>query len=91
MDEQRPSYLKAAFLNIYNLSLLGGALMAAAFTGESMLGAVALGAEVLWLLLGPDLRSFRRAVDQAHRKNLEAADRERVKPGDDGRSPDEPE
>ncbi len=78
MDEQRPSYLKAAFLNVYNLSLVGGAVMASALTGEYVLGAVALGAEALWLLFGPDMRPFRRSVDQAHREEREQAERERV-------------
>ncbi len=78
MDE-KPSYFKAAFLNVYNLGLLGGAMTASALTGEYVLGALALGAEALWLLFGPDLRPFRRAVDQQHREEREAADRERVK------------
>ncbi|MDY7227119.1 hypothetical protein [Hyalangium rubrum] len=78
MASDEPSYLKAAFLNIYNLSMLGGALTASALTGEYVLGAVALGVEALWLLFGPDLRPFQRAVREGHRKEQEAADRERV-------------
>jgi hypothetical protein len=74
----KPSYLKAAFANVYNLSLLGGALAASAMTGEYVLGAVALGLEALWLLLGPDLRPFRRAVDSAARAEREKADAARV-------------
>lgn len=77
MDE-RPSYLKAAFLNVYNLGLFGGALAASALTGEYVMGAVAVGVEALWMLFGPDLRPFRRAVDQVHREEREKADRERV-------------
>lgn len=77
MDE-RPSYLKAAFLNVYNLGLFGGAVAAAALTGEYVMGTVALGVEALWLLFGPDMRPFRRAVDQAHREEREAEDRKRV-------------
>jgi hypothetical protein len=78
MDE-RPSYLKAAFLNVYNLGLVGGAVAASAMTGEYVVTALALGAEALWLLFGPDLRPFRRAVDQAHREERELADRAKVK------------
>ena len=78
MDD-RPSYFKAALLNVYNLGLVGGAVAASALTGEYVLGAVALGAEALWLLFGPDMRPFRRAVDQAHRQERDEEDRARVK------------
>lgn len=74
----KPNYLKAAFANIYNLSLLGGAVVASVATGEYVLGAVALGAEALWLLFGPDLRPFQRSVDRAARDAEEKEDRERV-------------
>src|SRR5687768_16442352 len=76
--EKRPSYLKAAFANAYNLSLLGGALAASAMTGEYVLGAVALGMEALWLLFGPDMRPFRRAVDQQHREDREKEEKARI-------------
>jgi len=78
MDE-RPSYLKAAFFNVYNLSLFTGGVAASVFTHDTALGVVAGGLEALWLLFGPDLRPFKRAVDRAHREDLEAADRERTK------------
>jgi hypothetical protein len=77
--EGKPSYLKAAFVNVYNLGMLGGALTASAMTGEYMLGAVALGVEALWLLFAPDLKPFQRSVDQGMREEREKADRERVK------------
>ncbi len=72
------SYLRSAFLNIYNLSLLGGALVASAATGEYVLGAAAVGLEAVWLLFGPDFKPFRRAVDKADREEREKADRARV-------------
>lgn len=72
------SYLRSAFLNIYNLSLLGGAVVAAAATGEYVLGAAAVGLEAVWLLFGPDFKPFRRAVDRAEREEREQADRARV-------------
>jgi len=34
MASDQPNYLKAAFLNVYNLSLFGGALAATALTGQ---------------------------------------------------------
>ena len=72
------SYLRAAFVNIYNLSLFGGAIVAAAATGEYVLAAAAIGVEAVWLLFGPDLRPFRRAVDKADREERDQADRARV-------------
>lgn len=78
MSDGKPNYLKAAFANIYNLSLFGGAVAASLATGEYVLGAVALGAEALWLLLGPDLKPFQRAVNSAERDEREKKDRERV-------------
>jgi hypothetical protein len=77
-DSDKPSYLRAAFLNVYNLSLLGGALTASAVTGEYVLGAVAAGAEALWLLFGPDLRPFRRAVDDSLRAEREKKEQARI-------------
>src|SRR3954469_299734 len=51
--EKRP-YLKMAFSNPYNLSLLGGALAASVLTPNPVLALGALGAEAIWLLHGPD-------------------------------------
>jgi hypothetical protein len=78
MADERPSYLKAAFANVYNLSLLGGAMSASALTGEWFIGAVAVGVEALWLLLGPDLKPFQRFVNRAQREEREKIDRARV-------------
>ena len=73
-----PNYLKAAFLNVYNLTLLGGAAAAAALTGDWLIGAGALGIEALWLVLGPDLKPFQRAVRESARAEREKEDRARV-------------
>lgn len=73
-----PNYLKAAFLNVYNLSLLGGAATASAITGDWMIALGAVGLEALWLVLGPDFKPFQRAVREADRAEREKADRERV-------------
>src|SRR4051812_3144643 len=74
----RPNYLKAAFANIYNLSLLAGAGLAAFATGDYVIGAGALGLEAIWLILGPDFKPFQRAVNQSEREEREKADRARV-------------
>jgi hypothetical protein len=59
--EKRP-YLKMAFSNPYNLSLLGGTLAAAAATANPILAAVAIGAELLWLLHGSESKTLRRLL-----------------------------
>jgi len=58
----RPPYLRFAFANPYNLSLLTGSLAAAALTVNPILAAAALGAEALWLLHAPGSRLMQRAV-----------------------------
>lgn len=73
-----PNYLKAAFLNVYNLSLLGGAAFASLLTGDWLVGAGALGLEALWLVFAPDFKPFQRAVRESERQVREKADRERV-------------
>lgn len=59
--EKRP-YLKMAFANPYNLSLLGGALAAALATANPLLAAGVIGAELLWLLHGPESKTLRRIL-----------------------------
>jgi hypothetical protein len=59
--EKRP-YLKLAFSNPYNLSLLGGALAASVLTLNPVLALGALGAEAIWLLHGPDNPTLRRLL-----------------------------
>ena len=76
MDE-RPSYLKYAFANVYNLSLLGGVAVASAATGDWAIGVIAAGVEALWLFIGADTAPFRRWVDRQHRQKLADAARER--------------
>jgi hypothetical protein len=78
MAAERPSYLKAAFANLYNLSLLGGAVAASVLTGDYTVAVVALGLEALWLLFGPDLKPFQRAVDRAHREERERDEHQRM-------------
>jgi hypothetical protein len=69
-----PSYVKLAFANPYNLSLLAGGLAASAITLNPIPAVVALGLEGLWLLHGPDNPVLRRLYWDPRR---EAARRER--------------
>jgi hypothetical protein len=77
-DAGSPNFLRAAFLNVYNLSLVAGAAVAAAATGDWLIAAGAVGLEALWLSLGPDLRMFQRSVREAHRDEQDKRDRARV-------------
>ncbi len=77
-DGGSPNYLKAAVLNVYNLTLLGGAATAAALTGDWLIGLGALGMEALWLVFGPDFKPFQRAVRESERVAREKEDRARV-------------
>ena len=71
---ERPSYLKYAFANAYNLSLLGGAVAASAATSDWAIAVIAGGLEALWLSIGADTAPFRRWVDRQHgARRLEAA------------------
>jgi 5'-deoxynucleotidase YfbR-like HD superfamily hydrolase len=78
VDDTRPNFLKAAFLNVYNLSLLGGAGLVALATQDWLVGIGALGLEALWLVIGPDLKPFQRAVREAARVEREKAETARV-------------
>jgi hypothetical protein len=77
-ESSSPNFLKAAFANVYNLSLLGGALVTAAATGDWLIAAGAISLEALWLVLGPDLKPFQRAVRNSEREERERKDRARV-------------
>lgn len=59
---EKPPYVKLAFANPYNLSLLGGALAMSVLTLNPVIALAALGAEGLWLLHAPDSRLFRRVL-----------------------------
>jgi hypothetical protein len=72
----RPNVLKAAFLNVYNLSLLGGALAVSALTGDLVIGVVGAGLEIAWLVLGADSQPFRARVEREHREALREQNRE---------------
>lgn len=93
VNEKR-SYLKAAFANPYNLSLLAGGLAASALTFSPLLAIVTVGLEILWVVNAPGSKKLQEwlwdptfdkqqeAEEQAAReerlKHLEESDRERV-------------
>lgn len=89
----RPSYLKFAFANPYNLALLGGSIAAAVLTFNPLIALAGLGLEAIWLVNSdnPLLRRFvwdpkfdriRRAAEAAERSaqvhSLAEWDRTRV-------------
>src|SRR5690348_15930800 len=93
VHEQR-SYLKAAFANPYNLSLLAGGLAASVLTLNPLIAIVTVGLEILWVVNAPGSKKLQQwlwdpafdqkqaAEEQAARaerlKNLDESDRERV-------------
>ena len=76
---EQPSYLKAAFLNPYNLSLLGGAAAASLLTLNPLPILGAIGLETLWLLWAPDSKRLRHLLWDPRfsklRKAIEAEER----------------
>lgn len=81
---EKRSYLKAAFANPYNLSLLGGGLLASALTLNPLIAIVTLGLEVLWVVNAPGSRKLQEwlwdpAFDEEERAKEEAARAERLK------------
>jgi len=93
INEKR-SYLKAAFANPYNLSLLAGGLLASAVTLNPLLAVITVGLEVLWVVNAPGSKKLQEwlwdpkfdqeqeARAQAERaarlQSLDESDRERV-------------
>ncbi|HNN96381.1 MAG TPA: hypothetical protein PKI03_29105 [Pseudomonadota bacterium] len=62
LAKETPPYYRYAFVNPYNLSLLAGAGVAAAATGQWWLGLLAAAGEALWMLFAPDSKVLRRTV-----------------------------
>ncbi len=91
---EKRSYVKKAFANPYNLSLLAGGLAASALTFNPLLAVITIGLEVLWIANAPGSKKLRewfwdpsfeaeeRVQEEAARaerlKYLDDADRERV-------------
>ncbi|MBV9926131.1 MAG: hypothetical protein JOZ96_14020 [Acidobacteria bacterium] len=93
VTRERP-YAKLAFANPYNLSLLGGGLLAAGLTLSPLLAIVVICLEILWLVYSPGSKALRRllwdpqfdnqerleaeSARAARLQVLDASDRERV-------------
>ena len=59
---EKPPYVKYAFANPYNISLLVGALAVAAVAANPLIAVAALGAEAIWLLNAPGSTALRRLL-----------------------------
>jgi hypothetical protein len=67
-------YWRYAFHNLYNYTLMGGVAAASLFTGNWWLAVAGAGAEVLWMVFGPDSRLLQKGVfDKVHEAKLRAA------------------
>jgi hypothetical protein len=58
----KPSYFKYTLVNPYNLTLLGGAIVASVLTLNPLIAVAALGVEGLWLLHGSQSRFMQRLL-----------------------------
>src|SRR4026208_1427831 len=56
---EKRSYVKAAFANPYNISLLAGGLVASALTLNPLLAIITIGLEVLWVANAPGSKKLR--------------------------------
>ncbi len=69
---ERP-YVKMAFANPYNLSLLTGGLAVAALTANPILAVLTIGLEGIWLLHAPDSSQLRRLLWDPQFERLKGA------------------
>jgi hypothetical protein len=79
---ERP-YLRYAFLNPYNLTLLLAGIAAGFLTGHHWLVVITCGAEALWLIFAPDSKIlqhiwFDRAFDDASRIERDESRKEKI-------------
>lgn len=76
---RKKPYLKMAFANPYNLSLLIGGVAASVLTANPLPALIACGGEALWLLHAPESRTLRRLLwdpqFEKQRLSLEAQER----------------
>src|SRR5215813_8237690 len=73
--EQR-SYLKAAFANPYNLSLLAGGLAASVLTLNPLIAIVTVGLEILWVVNAPGSKKLQEWLwDPSFDQKQEAAEK----------------
>ena len=85
---EKRSYVKAAFANPYNLSLLLGGLAASALTLNPLLAIVTVGLEVLWMTNAPGSRKLQEwlwdpAFEEKEQAKEQAERAERLKVLDD--------
>ena len=81
---EKRSYVKAAFANPYNLSLLAGGLAASALTLNPLLAIVVVGLEVLWMTNAPGSKKLQEwlwdpTFEEQERAKAAAARAERLK------------
>ena len=85
---EKRSYVKAAFANPYNISLLAGGLAASALTLNPLLAIVVVGLEVLWMTNAPGSKKLQEwlwdpAFDEQEEAKEQAARAEQLKNLDD--------
>jgi len=85
---EKRSYVKAAFANPYNISLLAGGLAASVLTLNPLIAIVTVGLEVLWMTNAPGSRKLQEwlwdpAFDEKEQAREQAARAERLKNLDD--------
>jgi hypothetical protein len=81
---EKRNYLRKAFANPYNLSLLAGGLAASVLTLNPLLAIVTVGLEVLWVVNAPGSKKLQEWIwdpsfDQEQQAQEEAARAERLK------------
>ena len=81
---EKRNYLKAAFANPYNLSLLVGGLAASALTLNPLLAVITVGLEILWVVNAPGSKKLQEWLfdpnfDEEQRKQKETERAERLK------------
>lgn len=77
--KKQPPYSRYAFLNAYNLSLLGAAGTVSILTGNWLVGVAAVGAEAIWMLFAPDSKLLRKAwFDKQHKAERAALEKKRL-------------
>ena len=75
---EKPSYFKYTLANPYNLTLLGGAVVASVLTFNPLIAVAALGLEGLWLLHGSQSSFMQRWLwDPIHEKEKAEFEKER--------------
>ena len=71
-QDPKPPYSKYAFLNAYNLSVLGGSFAVAAATQNWWVAAIGAGVEGLWMLFAPDSRLLQKVwFDKYHQTAMD--------------------